>query len=307
MHAHIHRTILLVVLYGCSSEASKPPYSQPQPWGEEDTGTDERTEVDLVEEVYVPPQGAQYWFMNVGQGDATLILFPSGATMLVDGGGSSAGKNVILPYLEQMHIDSLDYVVATHPDADHVGGLDDVVWGVVVGEVWVNGEEKDTYAWTDFMDAVDYAGADMEIVHRGKVEQVGACEVEVLNADQGHNEYNDNSIVLMVSCEGIRVLLPGDAGSSAQSDLVEQFGVDLRAEVAKIPHHGSSDHSPEYASMVRPAIAVCSVGKGNSYGHPDLGVLQEWDEAGATVFRTDDDGTIVATASAGKLSVTTVW
>jgi competence protein ComEC len=312
MRSHTHLTIILAVVAGCSSKSSTLSSSHPQPWGEDDaivrvTDTGLDVGIDSAEPEYVPPDGIEFWFMNVGQGDATLIRFPSGATMLIDGGGGSSGKNVILPYLAQLNIDRLDYVVATHPDADHVGGLDDVVWGVDVAEVWLNGEEKTTYAWEDFEEAVDESGADVEIVHRGKVEYVGDCDVEVLNADQGHGEYNDNSIVLMVSCEGIRVLLPGDLGWTGQTDLVEEWGVDLKAEVAKIPHHGSSDHSAEYTSLVHPAVAVCSVGKGNSYGHPNLQVLQEWEEAGATVFRTDNEGTIVAGANDGKLTVTTAF
>ncbi len=262
---------------------------------------------DLPHGEYEPPDGFEIVFIDVGQGDAVLARFPNGSTMLVDGGGKSAGKYAVLPYFEQIGLTHLDYIVVTHPDADHCGGLKDVVLGVYVGELWENGQTNDTLAWWDFSDAVDFRGVHRQTVHRGDETQIDGCSVEVLNADQGWGDTNGNSIVLSVDCEGVTVLLTGDAHAGTQEYLVQEYGADLESDVLKVPHHGSSDRFSEFPSHVQPWTAICSVGAGNSYGHPDSGVVEEWEAAGANFVRTDEAGTVTITAKAGELEIETEY
>ena len=257
--------------------------------------------------VVTPPDGLEVVFLDVGQGDSILLRFPEGSTMLVDGGNKSAGPGIILPYLEGLHLTRLDYLVVTHPDADHCGGLDDVVYGVDIGAVWENGQVADTWAWWDFSDAVDDEGVPRQVVSRGDEETIDGCDVEVLNADEGWDDTNGNSIVLSIDCEGITVLLTGDAHQGTQMDLVDVFGDALRADIVKIPHHGSPDRFRDFPAHVQPGIAVCSVGANNTYGHPNPEVIGEWEDAGAAVYRTDEVGTVTVTAKDGAVGVELEW
>ncbi len=256
---------------------------------------------------YVPPDGLQLVFLDVGQGDAVLVRFPKGATMLVDGGKNDRGTEVILPAFEALNLVDLDYIVVSHADADHCGGLDEVVQGVAVEEVWENGIDKDTSAWWDFSDAVDAHGIPRVTVQRGDVREIDACRVEVLNSDQGWGDSNGDSIVLGIECEGVSVLLTGDAHAGTQEDLIDVYGSDLQADLVKLPHHGSSDRYDEFPSFVLPKVAVCSVGAGNSYGHPAPEVVAEWKAVGADFYRTDQVGTVTVDAKGGVLNVHTEW
>ncbi len=256
---------------------------------------------------YEPPEHFTVVFLDIGQGDSILLQFPGGSTMLVDGGNKSAGWSTIVPYLHDLHLTRLDYVVVTHPDADHCGGLDDVVLDVDVGQVWENGQTADTWAWWDFSDAVDDQGIQRINVHRGYEEDVDGCYVQVLNANEGWGDANGNSVVLAVECEGIRVLLTGDAHSGTQEDLVDVYGTDLESDVVKVPHHGSWDRFSPFPSYVSPAVAACSVGPNNGYGHPDPEVIAEWQDVGAKFFRTDHSGHITVTIREGNLAVLTEY
>jgi len=260
-------------------------------------------EADLF---YVPPEGFEMVFLDVGQGDSILLRFPGGSTMLIDGGGKGAGWSVVVPYLNDLHLDHLDYLVVTHPDADHCGGLEDVVWEIGIGEVWENGQDNDTWAWWDFSDAVDEMEIPRRIVQLGDEEVVDGCDVDVFYGDEGWNDTNGNSIVLSIKCEGIVLLLTGDAHAGTQQELTAEYPQGLKSNVVKIPHHGSADRYTHFPSFVRPDIAVCSVGN-NGYGHPDAQVLLEWEEAGAQVYRTDQSGTVVVTAQGGLTEITTEW
>jgi competence protein ComEC len=223
--------------------------------------------------------------------------------MLVDGGNKGKGWSVILPYFEELGLETLDFLVVTHPDADHCGGLDDVVYEIEVGVLWENGDTADTWAWSDFSVAVDEMEVPRVTIERGDSEDIDGCEVEVLNADQGWGDSNGDSIVLSIACEGVVTLLTGDAHSGTQQEMAAELGDKLRSDVVKIPHHGSDDHYNEFATYVHPKIAVCSVGANNGYGHPSEAVLDEWEAAGAQLLRTDELGTIRLLAREGKLAV----
>ena len=262
------------------------------------TDDDSQTDDD-ADPPYQAPNGLEIVFFDVGQGDSLLVRFPDGATMLVDGGPNEAGYDVILPYFNDLYLHELDYVVVTHPDADHCGGLDDVLKSIPVGEVWENGETKDTVSWQEFAEAVAAQDIEPRIVERGDGEDIGDCRVEVLQADEGYSDVNANSIVLMIDCEGGRALLTGDITEAPQDELMDLFGNDLQAELVKVPHHGSPDHAPGFAGVVEPQFAIVTVGS-NNYGHPDEEVMAEWDAVGATLFRTDEDGTVIGRIHDGE-------
>jgi len=262
---------------------------------------------DTTEPPYEPPDGLEVVFYDIGQGDAALVRFPLGSTMLIDGGPNQAGDHVILPHFDSLHLNFLDYMVVTHPDADHCGGLDDVVYEVDVGELWENGETKDTYTWQEFDDAVEQFGIPRYVMERGDTDVIDGCAIEILNADEGWTNPNANSIVMTIDCEDTTWLFTGDITEDAQEDLIDVYGDGdaLAADVVKVPHHGSPDHDPAFAGFVSPLYAVISVGADNPYGHPREEVIAEWEAAGANVYRTDEDGTVTINANQGSLTVTT--
>jgi len=309
-----HLLLPLILLCGCSPAGSHADITEEAgifPWGDVSQRQDHSSAFPdhpphpLGD--YVPPDGLQVIFLDVGQGDAVLVRFPKGATMLVDGGKNGRGTEKILPAFEKLALADLDYIVATHADADHCGGLDEVVEGVAVEEVWENGVGKNTAAWWDFSDAVDQHGIPRVTVQRGDVREIDTCRVEILNADEGWGDSNGDSIVLSIECEGVAVLLTGDAHAGTQADLIDVYGADLQADLVKLPHHGSPDHDSELPSFVLPKVAVCSVGTGNSYGHPDKDVVAEWKAVAPEFYRTDQSGTVTVDVRKGIPTVSTEW
>lgn len=278
--------------------------SAPDDDDDDDDTVDDDDTTDDDDDVYEPPDGLQVVFYDIGQGDAALVRFPQGKTMLIDGGPNQAGDHVILPHFEELHLDYLDYMVVTHPDADHCGGLDDVVEEIEVGVLWESGETHTTQTWNEFNDAVDDAGIQRRIVHRGDVETIDGCIIKVLNADQGWSERNDNSIVLSIDCEDAVSLFTGDLTECSQADLIDVYGGELAADLCKVPHHGSANRDERFAGYVSPLFAVISVGADNPYGHPTQATIQDWEDAGAEIYRTDQDGTITVGIKDGWLEVT---
>lgn len=281
-----------------------------------DTAADtvaEDTPVDTVPEVQEPvdtiqyeaPDGLEVVFFDVDQGDAALFRFPGGSTMLIDGGSDGWGYDTILPYMQSIHLSRLDYVVISHAHSDHCGGLDEVVSEVAVGEFWENGQTSGSTQWTDLSAAVDKKKIPRETVSRGYQTDVDGCSVQVLNADEGWGDYNADSIVLSIDCEGITVLMTGDITAGSQQYILEESGAKLRSDVVKVPHHGSPDYYPDFVTKVAARMAVCSVGAGNPYGHPSPDAVQAWKDAGAKFFRTDEDSTVTLKAKNGAMSATT--
>ncbi len=193
-------------------------------------------------------------------------------------------------------MDHLDYVVATHPDADHIGGLDEVLAGMPFGVAIVSPKTKDTTVYSRLIAAIQAAGVQPTVAAAGSVLiDDGNLEVDVLGPLKTYDCSNDSSVVLTVTSGDIDFLLMGDA--EAEGDFLRS-GVGLQAEVLKVGHHGSSSSSTtSFLAAADPDYAVISVGAGNSYGHPTASTLAALSAAGATVYRTDLNGTIIATAT----------
>lgn len=273
---------------------------------DDSTGDDDDDDADDDDDdVYQPPDGFQMIFYDIGQGDATLVRFPGGSTMLIDGGPNEAGKDVIVPHFDKIHLKTLDYIVLSHPHSDHCGGLDEVIDEVEVGEVWENGQTKDTMSYDEFSNAVDDYDITRKKVNRGYSDTIDGCLVEVIYGDEGWTDHNSNSLVMTIDCEDTILLLTGDSTEESQDDLISMEGNALASDIVKVPHHGSPDRDSSFAGFVSPEIATFSCGEDNPYGHPAGAVITEWEVAGAEIYRTDIDGTITVDAKDGNLSVQT--
>lgn len=207
-------------------------------------------------------------FIDVGQGDATLLEMPDGRTVLVDGGDNGEGFAAILPLLDDKGIEVVDLMVLTHPHSDHCGGLDEVLLAKDVLEVWENGETLDTATYDDFADARNGEGAQLGVPDQGDHRAFGEATITILNTGEGYEGENNDSIVLSVEFGQRKILLTGDVEALEQEDLVDDYGDALACDALKVPHHGSWNQDSEFISFASPTFAVISCGEVNDYGHP---------------------------------------
>ncbi len=242
-------------------------------------------------------------FIDVGQGDSILIR-SDGQSMLIDAGTNESGKTV-LNFLKDKGIEKLDYAVGTHPHADHIGGLDDVIKDIDVGDLLMPNAVTDTKTFNDVLDAAESKGLSITVPEENEEFSVGQSKVTVLskNGEQSDN-LNNSSIVLKVTCGEFSLLLTGDAEKEVEKQLLSDKK-DVSADVLKVGHHGSgTSTSAEFLKAVSPKCAVISCGKDNDYGHPHQETLEKLEKQGTEIYRTDLLGTINLEANSdGKFSL----
>jgi competence protein ComEC len=241
--------------------------------------------------------------LDVGQGDAILIETTEGQRLLVDGGPSgqavAEALGDALPFSER----TIDVVALTHADADHLTGLIDVLERFEVGQVVATPREADTGLFDAWREAVRREGAPYHEAQAGeRIELDGGAAIDVLGPGEGmllSEDANDASLVLMLTLGDISFLLTGDIEEGGE-EAVLASGVDVRATVLKVAHHGSSGStSPAFLDAVAPAIAIVSAGAKNPFGHPSPEVLQRLE--GVAVLRTDERGNITISTDGERL------
>jgi len=236
--------------------------------------------------------------LDVGQGDALLIQY-AGKQILIDGGKSGAvlsGLGKSMPFWDR----SLDVVIATHPDADHIGGLPEVLARYDVGMVIESGNVSDTAVYKEFENDIDAEWATHVIGRSGTIVRLGDdAYLEILFPDRTSEEvaqWESNMASLVVRLvHGTSVaILTGDAPDDVEDYLVGVYGNALVADVLKVGHHGSkTSTSPAFLASVLPAYVAISVGCDNTYGHPSADVVSSLKSVGAIVSNTCEEGTIV--------------
>lgn len=233
-------------------------------------------------------------FINVGQGDATLIRDGNGFDVLIDGGQKFMGED-LLGYIRQHNVDDIEVVLATHADSDHIGGLITVIQAndIPVESVYYNGYAGDTLVWTEFSEAVVSEGLVLIPTQFPQTFIWGGLNVQVLNPLPGmvNPEQNEASIVVLISYAHISVLLPADIDTGIEA-LLPMRTPNLEVDILKVAHHGSkSSTSQSFLEQVQPKEVIISVGS-NPYGHPSPQVLSRLVNYGARIWRTDLVGTI---------------
>ncbi len=234
-------------------------------------------------------------YIDVGQGDATLIKCGNEA-MIVDGGNESKGTAIQL-YLKKQNIKSLKYVVATHPDADHVGGLDVVIYKFDCGQILIPNCESNTSSFHQLQQSMKAKGYTPHVVDVGEKYTLGDAKIEILSpsAEFTFSDTNDSSIVFRLDHGNNSFLFTGDVTIPPQQALIYDPDLDIDVDVLKVPHHGAATaYIKGFYDEVSPKYAVISCGKGNRYGHPRKEVLNDLKGRGTKLFRTDEQGTIVA-------------
>ena len=205
-------------------------------------------------------------FIDVGQGDAILVITPDKRTALIDGGETNTG---IVQYLKSIGITHLDLVVATHPHSDHIGGLVQVLQAIPVDKVVTNGVPYTTLTYEHFLDAISTSKAKYIEVKRGDSIPLGSLNFAVLSPiDNTNSDINNGSIVLRLVYGKVSFLFTGDAQVAAEDSMLSS-GLDVSATILKVAHHGSrSGTNSAFLAAVKPQVAIYSAGLGNDYGHP---------------------------------------
>ena len=235
-------------------------------------------------------------FLDVGQGDAVLITTPNGRQMLVDGGPSPAQLGVRLGEEMPFWDHSLDVVVSTHPDADHLTGLLDALNRYAVDTVLVSDFKGQSALAEEWRAELRQSSAQVVEAWQGmRLQLDDGVEAVVLNpgpATSAAESANDHSVTLKIRMGAVSFLLSGDLEAQGEAALLRS-GQDVRATVFKSPHHGSkTGSSPAFLQAVSPQVVVISVGADNRFGHPAEAVLQRYSDFGLTVLRTDRLGTV---------------
>jgi len=230
-------------------------------------------------------------FIDVGQGDSIFIESPNGKTMLVDGGVKGAGQNVV-SYLKKLGVKKLDIVVATHPDADHIGGLIPVLNSIDIGQFYDSGKVHTSQTFEEMLTLIDTKNIPYNVPKTGDNIAFDAdINVKVLNANENATDNNDASIVLKIAYGNVSFLLTADAGVSLEKEMMQD---DVKAIILKAGHHGSNtSSSAEFIQTVHPEITILSYGEGNKYGHPHAEVVERLQAIGSKIYATAEAGTVI--------------
>jgi len=241
------------------------------------------------------------YFFDVGQGDS-IFIDTNGKDMLIDGGRRGAGLTV-MNYLSELDVSHLDIVVATHPDAEHIGGLITILnSSITVDMVLYNNQTSDTKTYWDFMDLAENK---IVIAERGQIYVLDQdVNFTVLNPVQPleFSKENSNSIVLRLQAGNVSFLFTGDATFETEESMINA-GLNLESQVLKVAHHGSKySTSTEFIEAVNPTYAVISVGE-NPYGHPSPETIQRLLNAGVIIYSTQVSGTIIISTDGQAITV----
>jgi competence protein ComEC len=270
-------------------------------------------------------------FLDVGQGDAALLTMPDGTTLMIDGGGRpntdwnksdlsdveepfqrdsrSVGEQVVSEYLWAKGLDRVDYILATHADADHIDGLSDVARNFKVRAAIVGRTPAGDPGYRRFAETMQQAGVPVERIGAGDVLRFGEVSAQVLwpppRNDFTAGSRNNDSVVLRVGYGEKTFLFTGDVEKEAEHEMVSA-GVDLAAQIVKVAHHGSRTSSTEpFVAAAKPAMAIVSVGRTSIFGHPNKEVVERWRAVGAQVLTTGESGTISVVTDGRQLKLST--
>ncbi len=242
-------------------------------------------------------------FLDVGQALAVAVVTADGHALLYDAGNSARDvREVIAPFFEAQVVSRLDYLLLSHPDQDHVGGMPAVLDSFAIGTFVDPALPSTNQAYLETLERVADQAVPAQRARRGQAFMLGEhVRLEILwprdpllRDESGEVADNDNALVVRLVHGAVTVLLTGDIEAPAERQLVALEDGGLRAPVLQVPHHGSqTSTTPELIDAVRPAIAVISAGADNPYGHPHAEVVNRLRAAGVTVYRTDVDGTVL--------------
>ena len=246
-------------------------------------------------------------FIDVGQGDSTLIQY-NGTTILIDAGEADAAP-ALVKYLKQHDVRAIDFLIATHPHSDHIGGMRAVLDSFTVRKVMDSGMPHTTSTYRNFIQAIENKKIPYVVPKIGDTfSPAPGLDFLVLNAPVDNTEdadLNDNSLVFRATYGRINILFAGDIGTSTEGNILRS-GLPVESQLLKVAHHGSSHGTGTgFLDAVRPEAAFILVGADNPYNYPSEKTLGRLEDRGIIVFRTDTDGSIVVRTDGMEYSVET--
>lgn len=243
-------------------------------------------------------------FLDVGQGDSTLVVCGEDA-LLIDAGDNNQGTK-IQNYLQNQGVDSLKYVICTHPDEDHIGGMDVILYKFECETILMTEEDKDTDTYRDVVDTMENRGYQRTLPVTGQQYSLGDAVFTVAGPVSMGSDSNNNSIAIVLEHGNQKFLFTGDAEEEEEREIIAEAaaaGISLDVDVYKAGHHGSRNSSSEaLLDAASPAYAVVSCGEGNSYGHPHAETLNQFRSRGIEVFRTDEQGSVVLVCDGNEVT-----
>ncbi len=245
-------------------------------------------------------------FLDVGQADCVLLRSENHTLLIDTGYKKNAVTDKIIDHLTGLGIATIDYLVLTHPHADHIGGAPDIINAFTITNCLMPDAVATTKIFEDTLTALEEREVNVIEAVAGNRIELSDMVLEILAPrSKEYTEINDYSIVLRVLFGETALMLTGDAELLSEGEMIESFGEDaLKADLLKVGHHGSTTSSGgAFLSAVDPDFAVISVGEGNSYGHPHDEIVERLSEAEIETYRTDLHGTIVFTSDGETLSL----
>ena len=243
-------------------------------------------------------------FIDVGQGDSTLIRV-SNKTILIDGGGSSygetfdVGEQTLFPYLLDRGINTIDYVIVSHFDSDHCQGLNFIMENMKVKNAIISSLGQESNEYDTFLSLAKKQNTNLIYVKKGDIIKIGDCTIKILfpnNEPITDNEKNNNAIVFKFLWKNISILFTGDIEEKAENKILSLYSdnlEELKSTILKVAHHGSKTSTTKpFLEAVKPQIALIGVGKDNNFGHPNSGVIERLESIGCEIYRTDKYGEI---------------
>lgn len=248
--------------------------------------------------------GFSVHFIDVGQGDCSLIIC-NGKTLLIDG-GENEHETKVINYLRSLKINKLDYIIATHPHTDHIGGLPEILDEFGAEKIIMPRIPKEltptNSTYTALLKSIKASGAQAIAASVGEKYELGGAVFEILSPiSYDADDLNDFSVVTRLTYGGKSFLFTGDAETKEEAELLAS-GATLKSDVLKVGHHGSkTSSSKKFIEAVMPDICVILCGEDNDYGHPHDTILNRLDDFGCTVYRTDICGDIVLRIDGGEI------
>ncbi len=243
----------------------------------------------------------QIQFIDVGEADCILVKSDNHYA-LVDAGNNKDGKKLV-KYFKDLGIEQFDYVFATHPHEDHIGGMDDIIKNFTVKEYYMLDIELDIITYKEIIENLNKKNITYQTPKIGQIFNLGDTTIEVLWLDNDIEDINKDSMILKVQYKNTSYLLTGDATIDSEKEILDKS---LKSDVLKVGHHGSKQSSSaEFLKKVHPKYAIISVGKDNDYGFPKKVVLDKLEYLNAIIYRTDLNGTIIVSSNGEEIEVST--